>query len=195
MECGDSDVVLCVLRVSDTKGKDASFKIEESLARTRYIAPKPTSGSGTAKGYLIDPDLAWIAARGRLVDPHRVEYAIVRSWMQDCQSKHKGPCLGKGSPQSSSMKLINCNSRRLEQASFPCTYLALSYVWGQVDQAENASQLSNGVLPLSLPRTVEDAIAVTKALGYVYLWVDKYCINQADAKERWPGFNRWTLFI
>jgi len=30
------------------------------------------------------------------------------------------------------------------------------------------------------PRTIEDSITVTKALGYRYLWVDRYCIPQND---------------
>lgn len=35
----------------------------------------------------------------------------------------------------------------------------------------------------SLPATIEDAITVTRALGYHFLWVDKYCISQ-DAETR-----------
>ncbi|KAF2036390.1 heterokaryon incompatibility, partial [Setomelanomma holmii] len=39
-------------------------------------------------------------------------------------------------------------------------------------------------LPQSLPRTVTDAIVVTKALIYRYLWVDELCINQGDTLHR-----------
>src|SRR5215469_7804042 len=109
--------------------------------------------------------------RGRVIDPYRVDYALVRNWLHHCQSKHMASCSGKGSQQPNSLKLINCCSRRLELASLPCSYFALSYMWGQVVQNESASRLQNDVLPPSLPKTVEDAITVTKSLGYEYLWV------------------------
>jgi hypothetical protein len=37
---------------------------------------------------------------------------------------------------------------------------------------------------MDLPLTVEDAITVTKAIGFQYLWVDQYCIDQGDEKEK-----------
>ncbi|KAJ9641894.1 hypothetical protein H2201_003718 [Coniosporium apollinis] len=33
-------------------------------------------------------------------------------------------------------------------------------------------------LPGDLPDTIEDAITVTQKLGFRYLWIDRYCINQ-----------------
>lgn len=36
----------------------------------------------------------------------------------------------------------------------------------------------------NLPRTVEDAITVTKNLDYRYLWVDELCIEQNDSSHR-----------
>lgn len=40
------------------------------------------------------------------------------------------------------------------------------------------------MLPDRLPRTVEDAIAVTRNLNYRYLWVDELCIDQSDPTHR-----------
>jgi hypothetical protein len=34
-----------------------------------------------------------------------------------------------------------------------------------------------------LPATIQDAIEVTLSLGYQYLWVDKYCINQSNPRK------------
>ncbi|KAK9799987.1 putative Heterokaryon incompatibility protein-domain-containing protein [Seiridium cardinale] len=39
-------------------------------------------------------------------------------------------------------------------------------------------------LPDILPLTIRDAIQVTKSLGYRYLWVDKYCIDQDNEEEK-----------
>jgi hypothetical protein len=35
-----------------------------------------------------------------------------------------------------------------------------------------------------IPRTVRDAIRVTRKLGYRHLWVDEYCIDQNDDNHR-----------
>jgi hypothetical protein len=35
-----------------------------------------------------------------------------------------------------------------------------------------------------LPATIRDAIIVVLALGYRYLWIDRYCIEQADCPAR-----------
>ncbi|KAH8800154.1 heterokaryon incompatibility protein-domain-containing protein [Xylogone sp. PMI_703] len=46
---------------------------------------------------------------------------------------------------------------------------------------ENKSLLR---LPNEIPLTIRDAIQVTKALGYRFLWVDKYCIDQSSETEK-----------
>jgi hypothetical protein len=39
-------------------------------------------------------------------------------------------------------------------------------------------------LPNEIPLTIRDAIQVTKALGYRFLWVDAYCIDQSSETEK-----------
>jgi hypothetical protein len=51
-----------------------------------------------------------------------------------------------------------------------CQFVALSYVWGD-DYASAAESTSK---PLHFPLTVEDSLLATLALGYQYLWVDRY---------------------
>jgi hypothetical protein len=76
------------------------------------------------------------------------------------------------------LKLIDCEQRKLVTASGNKAYVTLSYVWG----AEPMSDFSTERLH-SLPQTIEDAIVVTLAMSYRYLWVDKYCIDQANEEE------------
>ncbi|KAL6910817.1 heterokaryon incompatibility domain-containing protein [Trichoderma evansii] len=61
-------------------------------------------------------------------------------------------------------------------------YVTLSYVMGtyREDDDDNSNDEN---LPRRLPKVVTDAISTTKALGYRYLWVDRYCIpRRGDTK-------------
>ena len=55
----------------------------------------------------------------------------------------------------------------------------MSYRWGQKDHGGSF----NEALPADIPLTIEDAITVTQLLGFEYLWVDRYCINQGNEEE------------
>lgn len=48
---------------------------------------------------------------------------------------------------------------------------------------EDVLQLVGNMLPSKTYPTIEDAISVTRALGYRYLWIDRYCIDQSNPKE------------
>jgi hypothetical protein len=84
--------------------------------------------------------------------------------------------------------LIDCNELAIVRADFPIRWVTLSYVWGHRPQSsavKNDLGFREGSrLPPDLPRTVEDAISVTKQLGYRFLWVDEYCIDQLDENHR-----------
>lgn len=57
--------------------------------------------------------------------------------------------------------------------------MALSYVWGppanQSGSASNENPNTNRLLEV-VPAVIRDAIDVTRRLGFLYLWVDRYCI-------------------
>ena len=77
--------------------------------------------------------------------------------------------------------LLDCNSRKIDLCDERLEFLALSYVWGPVATFESVSKCGE---PLAqLPRVVEDAILVTKALGYRYLWIDRLCVPRVDADQ------------
>lgn len=59
--------------------------------------------------------------------------------------------------------------------------MTLSYVWGAHDRLELGR---NDFSITSCPRTILDAISCTKALGFQYLWIDRYCIDQATYEGR-----------
>lgn len=69
-------------------------------------------------------------------------------------------------------------------------YLALSYIWGDVQQpfltkANYEQWQAQGALRnVGIPKTARDAIKLTQMIGYRYLWVDALCILQDDNSIR-----------
>ncbi|KAH7093544.1 heterokaryon incompatibility [Paraphoma chrysanthemicola] len=61
-----------------------------------------------------------------------------------------------------------------------CSYVALSYVWGRPCPTLAAS--SNSLR--DAPQTILDSMKITRELGFRYLWVDRYCIDQAHAIDK-----------
>ncbi|KAM0345798.1 hypothetical protein ACHAPU_006151 [Fusarium lateritium] len=65
-------------------------------------------------------------------------------------------------------------------------YVALSYCWGGASFIKtsdaNFQQQQEGIPIGSLPKTFQDAIVITKALGVRYLWIDSICIIQGPSK-------------
>ena len=67
-------------------------------------------------------------------------------------------------------------------------YNTLSYCWG-VSQpvtlsTTNIDRFLKGIAIEELPRTIADAIVVTRAMGVPYLWIDALCIIQ-DSTNDW----------
>ncbi|KAK3352228.1 heterokaryon incompatibility protein-domain-containing protein [Lasiosphaeria hispida] len=98
----------------------------------------------------------------------------------------------------------NCLVRLRDVAETGCgeralRYAALSYVWGQADSDEAffktlTANVEERSVPhffarnenhARIPRTIRDAMAVTRKLGLRYIWVDSLCIVQDGSGERW----------
>ncbi|KAI9714350.1 MAG: hypothetical protein M1820_000311 [Bogoriella megaspora] len=139
---------------------------------------------------LIDDKHTGSLLRGRLVD-EGADVAQIQGWIRRCQSEHEKSC------QETYLKIPECKyrlyfidveSKCLVDSTADTTYTALSYVWGDTNKI--LTTISNmksfrerdAFTKISLPRTIEDAIAVTSALGYRYLWIDSLCIVQDDDK-------------
>jgi len=69
-------------------------------------------------------------------------------------------------------------------------WLALSYCWGGTQPVrttlETSQQHYDSIAMSELPQTLQDAIFITRRLGYQYLWVDALCIIQ-DSKDDWES--------
>jgi hypothetical protein len=122
---------------------------------------------------------------------------LARVWIRKCNQQHANcqPTMAAAPEEAlqASTRFIDVRSRRLipldEIAERPFEYVALSYVWGVDYQVrtttENISEFRERIPSSSdddksfrLPKTIEDTMEVTLALGYRYLWVDALCIIQ-----------------
>lgn len=118
-----------------------------------------------------------------------VDYNAAISWLEYCKSKHKHLC-SNAREQIPGMKLLDTRSSNIKIVSAPsdAPYIALSYVWGSSktpNQQGYTIRTSSGTeYPVNLPKVVLDATEVVRNLGYRYLWVDRYCINQHKNAEK-----------
>lgn len=66
-------------------------------------------------------------------------------------------------------------------------YVTLSYRWGEVNTfvttSKNIDEYRRRVSPHVLPKTLQDAIHVTRELGIRFLWIDGLCIVQDSALD------------
>lgn len=114
-------------------------------------------------------------------------FDAARRWLQECWSTHSD-CHASGKLDlpsrllfldEDSIKLYRtCPDARPE-------YIALSYCWGGDQHAktmiENVSERElRGIVVADIPRSLQDAVTVTRKLGLSYLWIDSLCIVQND---------------
>jgi hypothetical protein len=118
--------------------------------------------------------------------PKRFNVAPVKKWLSACMDSHGHIC--NASVPVLGLLLIDCETLQLCCVSPQPPYVALSYVWAK-PAPSNAEMPAcptikgQSRLPPedSLSQVVKDSISVTKQLGFRYLWIDKYCINQRNA--------------
>ncbi|KAI1423231.1 heterokaryon incompatibility protein-domain-containing protein [Xylaria sp. FL1777] len=118
--------------------------------------------------------------------------SVVEGWLNCCQIHHMC-CLLDRYPSrlhciTPKLNLIDCESRRVVNCTtldqyMELEYVALSYIWGRSSDASPIIKEFSD-LPDLLPRVIEDAILVTLSLGYRFIWVDRYCIDQHDASKK-----------
>lgn len=122
----------------------------------------------------------WVVQSGnptlvRSLEIDSIDFAVLQGWVDFCKENHTERCATRSSQPVPHMKLIDCNTRHIVSAP-DVEYVTLSYVWGQ----NTEMLIFANELPSDLPITIQDAITVTQKLGFQYLWIDRYCINQQN---------------
>ncbi|KAF7525329.1 hypothetical protein G7054_g11130 [Neopestalotiopsis clavispora] len=126
----------------------------------------------------------------------------INSWLQDCLQNHEeckftiarnpvdeihGPklptrVLDLECADSTGLSLIEARDKRGR-------YCALSYCWGPpgmnplLTTRANISSRFDGIDFEKLPKTLQDAVIVTRKIGIRYLWIDSLCIIQGDNSD------------
>lgn len=123
---------------------------------------------------------------GKLLDRHWIDMSTVRMWLTYCVENHGKQCneheWSIAMQRPGFLRVIDIDNLCLVEVSDPgsCRFVALSYVWGQVDTVmlkySNIDEMKQrqGLRKFleMLPRTVVDAMEVVSGLGEKYLWVD-----------------------
>ncbi|KAL1638107.1 hypothetical protein SLS58_008944 [Diplodia intermedia] len=122
--------------------------------------------------------------------------ASMKSWLSSCaETCHPLPdsyplptrLIDVGEPEGKEPRLVE-TSAMAEQGPTP-KYAALSYCWGPPTdrtlrtEHDSIQSHSEEIKLQRFPKTIRDAILVTRALDLQYLWVDALCIIQNDTED------------
>ena len=167
---------------------------------------EPRSAKKTDKA--IDDDGNGLAtslpsARGRMLTNRPTDLDQMRHWRATFRRYHGTACnrpsdrvqdwFHSNNPEfcRSTARLIDVRSYCIVNSySIPRDsdneFVALSYIWGEVSLLRLTSGNIDRLMQVNslkqlwhhLPRTVQDAITLTRSLGVPYLWVDALCLIQ-----------------
>jgi hypothetical protein len=125
-----------------------------------------------------------------------------KNWINQCCASHSR-CVRHQPPsrlptrllyvtdhQGSGLHVQLCDGQSLPSDT---PYLTLSHRWGETKSITTTKEniaLFYAVIPFeNLRRVFQDALSITMALGFSYLWIDSLCIIQGD-KEDWSKESR-----
>ncbi|KAM0143928.1 hypothetical protein ACHAP3_001194 [Botrytis cinerea] len=132
--------------------------------------------------FIIDEDLASDA-----------NFDIARGWMNTCIVEHSESKCPSFEDKILPSRVIHVGLENTSPYLFVTNglrgkYFTLSHCWGgQIETiltTSNLQSLQKEIKMTSLPANFRDAILITRALGFQFLWIDSLCIVQ-DSKYDW----------
>ena len=118
---------------------------------------------------------------------------LIYEWVERCSASHErciqadriqkpARILDVGLAQGDTIKLVDYNARSTHH------YVALSHCWGDTSTVLSTKRRSltcrkSSVAFEDMPKTFQDAVALTRQLGVRYLWIDALCIVQDDTED------------
>ncbi|KAH7068673.1 heterokaryon incompatibility protein-domain-containing protein [Paraphoma chrysanthemicola] len=177
----------------DINVETASLRWCDVTANSQDVATVSLHGvrdGNQPRPHFIVTSLGLDAVHSRLehIYPQKIDIDLVKSWLTECDRDHDACKSDRTSEDdlSHAIKLIDCVARKVVPGNLTYSYATLSYCWGSSQTRGEGFPFDDSCFQLEpcLPATIEDSIVLTKALGIQYLWVDRYCINQDDAKGK-----------
>jgi hypothetical protein len=107
-----------------------------------------------------------------------IDWEAVKQRLHFCETHHKCSDDVRDPASLPEFRVIDCTTRQIISKHVGYKYTALSYVWGA-----ETSPIVGSHVPTPAPTLIEDAIACTLAMGFQYLWIDRYCIDQMSSKK------------
>jgi len=134
-----------------------------------------------------------VSGRRNIAAPRETAFSEpISTWLQKCNKEHQ--CWnGKASLPSRVLDVSISDGaddiiRLYESRGEMVPYACLSYCWGHAlplkTTRDTYEDRQRGITFGQLPRALQDAVTVTRALGIQYLWIDALCIMQ-DSLEDW----------
>lgn len=141
----------------------------------------------------------------REVNEKEIDIELIRNWITACQNLHetceRNPSWLEESGLTDAMCVIDVQANCLTQIKSSETFVALSYVWGQISIPQLTShnrqilESPGGLKTIEdkMPNTITDAIRLTRLLRERYLWIDSLCIIQDDRQNKHDQFRAMHL--
>ncbi|KAH7125901.1 heterokaryon incompatibility protein-domain-containing protein [Dactylonectria macrodidyma] len=187
---GETGVVIMQIRKTSSQGPPSTGKL-----RPRRNALYIYRSS--------NPDLNQKTLRSRsepISSKHEKGLACIQSWYNRCSRDH-AKCTAYSHMVAPTNQLpsrlldlrgdkvrLECDMRHQPQLQ----YTTLSHIWGSDPKAYLCltkaclEDFKKEILPSSLPTKYLEAIRITRALGFQYLWIDSLCIIQ-DSDDDWAN--------
>lgn len=127
------------------------------------------------------------------------QFKLINEWIHLCDTSHNCASAREqeghidsmptrvifvGTVENPCLRLIETRNNTWDK------YIALSHCWGNLKNVQrfitSASNFDSrkDEIPLDeMPKTFQDAVRVTRALGVAYLWIDSLCIIQEDEED------------
>ncbi|KAH7254330.1 heterokaryon incompatibility protein-domain-containing protein [Fusarium redolens] len=129
-------------------------------------------------------------------------YRVLRKWLSTCMASHEGCHLSHSMTDESAeettvlptrvidvgdVKEHRAKPRLFVSNKASGQYIALSHRWSKEVatklKSDNLSRYQKELPVNDMPPTFQDAIEVTRQLGFRYLWIDSLCIIQDDESD------------
>lgn len=136
--------------------------------------------------------------KGQILHPQWIDSNLPRLWKTTCDSLHKGICKNFSNEIQCGINpvwLVDVWQQCVVKAPKHCSYVALSYVWGDyttlkatcnnICQLQKQGSLSTSQAATPIARTIRDSMGIVQLLEERYLWVDTLCIVQDDELHKY----------